>query len=315
LAVPVAEVARVADLARRSTYGKPNRIDGSLIHGSLMLAHLRRLAGRPLRCLFIGYGQDTYDAQLAANLGHSIQADFVDILDHEPDDPRWAALTSTNGVLAWRYHQQDARLLRQAFAGQTFDFISVARGSLDLMPAGDYLAAVGGCRDLLGEGGLAIVPASMAQFTPRVMAAARLRLWLGLEQTGSHPSYTSKLGTFDLSPYEHARFVDEFWASHGFDAADVVQRQLELFARQEPAACELADLAKAEANPGWLEAMSTCGGRFGRVLRLADMPGPAQVGAFDILQHPRDERGRWAFVVRATLLLRGAAMPEPPEAT
>lgn len=299
------QIRSVVTTARKSWYGKSNRIGGSIIHGSLAAAHPPVQAARqPLRCLFIGYGLDTYDAQLLANLGWRLRADFVDVLDQDRRDPRWVALRRTPGILEANYCQLDARHLGSRLAGEQYDFISIVRGSVDLMVPDDFMAVLCGCYDLLASNGVTVFPALTLQFTATVLTALRRRFWFGESIEPPGPSYESKLGAFQLARLGQYRFLEVAFENFDFDVEQATRDQLAEFAPTEPAFSELGDLLPAEATPDWFKNMATYHGQSGRILAPADLPGRTRVGAFDISRRPRDTTDKWSFTARTTLVMR-----------
>jgi hypothetical protein len=295
----------VARAARRSRYGKLNRFGGSVLHGCLARGILGS-SRAPLRCLFVGYGHDTYDAQLLANLGYRVEAEFVDVLDPAPVDPRWAALHSSPGVLAATYHQADARRLALHLQGRDYDLISVARGSLDLLPAADWVEAARNCWELLSPEGVAILSAITLRFVPVALSGIRQRLWLGQAAESSGPRYNSALGTFSLSQLDYPRWVDPLLPGGSPALEPVIAWRLERFARQDRRMDDLLDVLAIPPNADWLTRLATCSGQFGQVVGAADLPGPVQAGAFDLYEKPRDRRRHWGFVARTTLAMRRA---------
>ncbi len=101
------------------------------------------------------------------------------------------------------------------------------------------------------------------------------------------------------------------FAGADVDLKQAIVDQMHLFAQIEPAFSELADLLPASNTPGWLEKLATYNGEAGRVLELADLPGRAALGAFDISRYPRTGGERWAFSARVALVIRPAESPAP----
>lgn len=290
--------------APSSRYGKFDRLGGSIIYGGLALKHAppRGDLQPPLRCLFVGYGHDTYDAQLLANLGWKIEATFLDVLDWQAD-ARWRVLIGNPNVRQATYCQWDARRLSEKFAPGMFDWISISRASVDLMPASDFLHVVHQCYRLLSPKGNALVTVNAVYFDESVMNIVDRNLWLG--EPLAKIEFHSHLGEFALSVLDHPKYLPQRLWDGAIDAHMVIQ-------------AEIGDLVRVERNFGLFQAMldgrkpdtdvlqklSTCNGRFGRILALDELPGEVCVGAFDIVRRTSaDDADHWAFVVRTTLVI------------
>jgi SAM-dependent methyltransferase len=183
-------------------YSRRKRATWALVHGSILARVLPRRDG-PLDLLLIGYGMDTWDAQYLLADGQKLRITAVDVADPDLNSRYWRAVADQAEA---RYLQADARRLEDALAGETFDAVSICRGSIDLLSPADLLSVWEQCLALLAPGGILLAPVKGVELSQRKAAAIAAHLERGAPLEDGH-GYHTQIGEFSLPVFAYGAYI------------------------------------------------------------------------------------------------------------
>lgn len=294
----VADVKEQIATVMRLRYSKANRSIWSLIQGSIAIKHARSLLQKSeISLLTIGYGLDTYDAQLLMSNGYDIDFTNLDVANFKPWRT-WSDLpTSCNA----KYVQADARKLVIVFPEQKFDIILMSRASIDLMPSADLISVWNQGFDILNTPGIIVGPVKGIEFSPTKAEMIR-----GVFEEGTRTSedtevsYTTEVGTFRVGGLSAPWcFPKGETTLSGFDiephVADGLARYAEA-SKLEPLASLLAD---ATDSVQFLESVLSEYGKYQQRLQLDMFNGNPQIESVDYVE---SLYGSSSFSMRSTLV-------------
>jgi hypothetical protein len=292
----VDELQKQIAVIKKLRYSKPNRSTWALIQGCIALGKVEALPKNALDVLCIGYGRDTYAAQLLTQNGLTVSLVNLDVADFAPHRI-WSSFSNGGEAV---YVQGDARKLTELFPDKRFDIILMSRASIDLMPIAEFSSIWEQAFQILAAPGIIIGSVKGLELTP-----GNIALLAEIEQQGksaiqSHmATYRSAIGEFRLSGNVAPWYLPDGESFSGTDLLSLLNDDVSQVSTVISLATVNGGPVKEPTERQFLKAASVYYDRYHDRLNLLELSGPPQIESVDWIVSPK---GDGAFLMRSTLV-------------
>jgi len=290
-------VQKQVSLIKQLRYSKPNRSISALIQGCVALGKVEALIRKSeLNLLCIGYGTDTYDAQLLSHNNLAVSLVSLDVANFAPHRT-WSSFSSREDAV---YIQGDARKLADLFPEKRFDIILMCRGSVDLMPLADLATVWEQAVQILADPGCIIGSVKGLELTPtKVGLLTKLKEHGESAIQSDRPTYKTAIGEFRLGGNFAPWYLPNEESFPGTDVLSMLSDDVSQVSSAKSLVALNGESAQELAGTRILETVAASYDRYHERLNILKLPCSPQVASVDWIMS-RTEGG--TLSMRSTLV-------------